>query len=55
MNKKYIPDNSLIELTDLVIKKIVSEKKWADVRTLKQMADLGAMWSKSKNTITFTR
>lgn len=43
-----------VELTSELIEKLVSEKKWSDVESLKEMADMGAKWNLIRNTIVFT-
>jgi hypothetical protein len=40
-----------VKLTDELIKKLVEEKKWHSVESLKQMADMGAKWNLSRNSI----
>jgi hypothetical protein len=43
-----------VELTNELIEKLVSEKKWGDFESLKEMADMGAKWNVVRNTIVFT-
>ena len=40
-----------IELTNELIKKLVEEKKWGDIESLKQFALMGARWNVKRNSI----
>ena len=57
LNSKMISEIELmsgvheVELTDELIKELVESKKWGDVESLKQMADMGAKWNLSRNSI----
>ena len=57
LNSKMISEIELmsgvheVELTDELIKELVESKKWRDVESLKQMADMGAKWNLSRNSI----
>ena len=39
------------ELTDTLIKKLVKEKKWGDVESLKHFRDMGARWNVERNSV----
>lgn len=43
-----------VELTDELIEKLVSEKKWGDVASLKELRDDGAKWNTKRNSIIFS-
>ena len=45
---------SEVELTDELIKKLVDEKKWGSVESLKAMAKMGAKWNIRRNSIVLT-
>jgi len=40
-----------VELTDELIKKIVADKKWKDVESLKKFAKEGARWNKKRQSL----
>ena len=40
-----------VELTDDLIIKLVEDKKWKDVDSLKQLALMGARWNVKRNSI----
>jgi hypothetical protein len=40
-----------IELTDELILELVKEKKWGDVKSLKEMRKMGAKWNTKNNSI----
>lgn len=40
-----------VKLTDDLIKKLVSEKKWKDEKSLKEMAKMGAKWNIKRNSL----
>ena len=40
-----------VELTDELILKLVKEKKWGDVESLKEMRKMGAKWNIKNNSI----
>ena len=42
-----------VELTDELINKLVKEKKWGDVKSLKEMAEMGAKWNVIRNSVVF--
>tara|TARA_R110000803_G_scaffold181557_1_gene243966 strand:+ start:47 stop:232 length:186 start_codon:yes stop_codon:yes gene_type:complete len=43
-----------VELTSELIEKLVKEKKWSDVESLKEMADEGAKWNIVRNSVVHT-
>lgn len=42
-----------IKLTNELIEQIVKEKKWGNVKSLKEMADMGAKWNVKRNIVVF--
>ena len=42
-----------VELTDELIEQIVKDKKWGDVKSLKQMKTLGAKWNVKRESVVF--
>ena len=42
-----------IELTDSLINKLVKENKWGDVKSLKEMREVGAKWNTKRNSVVF--
>jgi len=57
MNKKQMIDlfsgKNEVELTDELMKKIVKEKKWSDLKSLKEMKQIGAKWNIKRNSLIF--
>lgn len=57
MTEKEIEDfysgKNEVELTDELINQLVKEKKWGDVKSLKEMSDMGAKWNVLRNSIVF--
>ena len=51
--KDFMLGKDEVFLTDKLIEKIVREKKWGDVQSLKQMREMGAKWNTKKNSIVF--
>lgn len=55
MNEKQVIDFFIqkheIELTDELILELVKEKKWGDVKSLKEMRKMGAKWNTKNNSI----
>ena len=49
--KNFYSGNDEVELTHELIIKLVKEKKWADVESLKEM---GAKWNVKRNSVVFT-
>lgn len=43
-----------VELTDDLIDQIVKEKKWGDVKSLKEMKEIGAKWNTKRNSVVFS-
>ena len=43
-----------VPLTDELIQKLVSEKKWADVESLKSLAKSGAKWNTVRKSVVFS-
>jgi hypothetical protein len=58
MNKQEMKDfysgNDEVELTEELIVKLVKEKKWGDVESLKGMKRMGAKWNIKRGSIVFT-
>jgi hypothetical protein len=42
-----------VELTDELIEQLVKDEKWGDVKSLKEMRDLGGKWNTKRNSIMF--
>jgi hypothetical protein len=42
-----------IELTDEFIEQLVKDKKWDNVKSLKEMRDMGAKWNTERNSVVF--
>ena len=42
-----------IELTNELIEQLVKDKKWGDVKSLKELRDMGAKWNTEKNSVVF--
>ncbi len=42
-----------VKLTNELIEKLVKENKWGDVKSLKEMADMGAKWNTVRNSVVF--
>ena len=42
-----------IELTNEVIEQLVKDKKWGDVKSLKELRDMGAKWNTERNSVVF--
>ena len=42
-----------VELTDELINQLVKEKKWGDVKSLKEMAEMGGKWNIVRNSVVF--
>jgi hypothetical protein len=57
MNEQEIKDYYLgtdeVELTDKLIINLVKEKKWGDVKSLKEMREMGAKWNVKRNSVVF--
>ena len=57
MNKKefldFLSEKNQLELTDELIKKLVTENKWKDEKSLKELADMGAKWNTIRNSVVF--
>lgn len=55
MNENEISDFLLgkdeLELTNELIEKLINEKKWGDVESLKEMRKMGAKWNTKNNSI----
>jgi hypothetical protein len=51
--KNFLSGKDEIILTDELIEKLVKEKKWGDVKTLKEMANMGAKWNTERNSVVF--
>lgn len=51
--KDFYTGKHEVELTDELIEKIVKEKKWKDVNSLKEMREFGAKWNIKRNSIIF--
>ena len=55
-NKKMqdiFSDENEVELTDELIEQIVKDKKWGDVKSLKEMKTLGAKWNVKRGSVVF--
>jgi hypothetical protein len=50
----FLSGKDEVILTDELIEKLVKEKKWGDVKTLKEMANKGAKWNIRRNSIIFS-
>jgi len=57
MNKQEMKDyylgNDELELTEELIINLVKEKKWGEVKSLKEMRDMGAKWNIKRNSVVF--
>jgi hypothetical protein len=53
MEKKTVVTTEEVELTDELIEQIVKEKKWGDVKSLKEARDMGAKWNVVRNSVVF--
>ena len=42
-----------VELTNELIEQLVTDKKWGDVKSLKEMRDMGAKWNIKRNSVVF--
>lgn len=42
-----------VELTDELIEQIVKDKKWGEVKSLKEMKTLGAKWNVKRASVVF--
>jgi hypothetical protein len=42
-----------IELTNELIEQLVKDKKWGDVKSLKELRDMGAKWNTERNSVVF--
>ena len=42
-----------VELTNELIEQLVTDKKWGDVKSLKEMSDMGAKWNIKRNSVVF--
>jgi hypothetical protein len=42
-----------IELTNELIEQLVKDKKWGDVKSLKELRDMGAKWNTKRNSVVF--
>ena len=42
-----------IELTDEIIEQLVKDKKWGDIKSLKEMRDMGAKWNTQRSSVVF--
>ena len=51
--KNFYSGNDEVELTHELIIKLVKEKKWADVESLKEMKEMGAKWNVKRNSVVF--
>jgi hypothetical protein len=40
-----------VELTDELIEQLVKDKKWGDVKSLKEMRDIGAKWNLVRDSV----
>ena len=52
-DKDFFSGKDEIELTDKLIYKLVKQKKWGSVESLKELRDQGAKWNKKRNSIVF--
>lgn len=48
----YLGKNE-VELTNELIEQLVKDKKWGDVKSLKEMRDTGAKWNVKRNSVVF--
>jgi len=57
MNENTIEDfysgKNEIDLTDELIEQIVKDNKWGDVKSLKELSDMGAKWNTVRNSVVF--
>ena len=51
--KDYYLGNDEVELTEELIVKLVKEKKWGDVESLKEMQVMGAKWNVIRDSVVF--
>ena len=51
--KDLFSGNNEVELTDKLIEKLVKEGKWSDVKSLKELRDMGAKWNIVRNSLIF--
>jgi len=42
-----------VKLTNELIEQLVKDKKWRDVKSLKEMRDMGAKWNTERNSVVF--
>jgi len=42
-----------VELTDKLITKLVKEKKWSNVESLKEMREKGGKWNTKRDSVVF--
>ena len=49
----FLSGKDEVILTDELIEKLVKEKKWGDVKTLKELANMGAKWNVERNSVVF--
>ena len=47
--KNLFSGNNEVELTDELITKLVKEGKWSDVKSLKELREMGAKWNIVRN------
>lgn len=51
--KDYYLGNDEVELTEELIVKLVKEKKWGDVESLKEMQVMEAKWNVIRDSVVF--
>ena len=49
----FLSGENEVELTDELIEQIVKDKKWGDVKSLKEMKTLGAKWNVKRGSVVF--
>ena len=53
-NKDFFSGKDEVELTDQLIEQLVKDKKWGDIKSLKEMRDKGAKWNVKRNSVVLT-
>mgnify|MGYP000470823774 CR=1 FL=1 len=51
--KDYYSGNDEVVLTEELMTNLVKEKKWGDVKSLKEMKAKGAKWNVKRNSVVF--